>query len=139
MTTTTTSTPTAPASNGNTAVPEPQASLRDRVRHNGTAFPSELHTAWGEQFEVRSLTVAKKAQITEAATNDNDDLLLDRLLPAVVVATCHDPVTGQPVFTDEDIEWIKEQPAGIVEPLATVGLRVSGLEKAALEGKSDGS
>jgi hypothetical protein len=144
--TTTSSTPIpAPptASNGAAAVP---VALRDRIKAAPNSTPTELYEAeaWGVMLEVRSMTVATKTAVTEKATRD-DDLDMGIMLPAILIATCFDPETGEHVFTDADTGWLSDQPAGVIEEIATVGLRLSGLSKAlvaatdVIEGKSGGS
>lgn len=146
MTTTTTSTPltTAPVTaapaatvtNGNGS-----SSLRDRIRAAALVFPQETVEIpeWGVTVLVRSMSIAAKVALMDSATKADDDLALDVLLPGVVIATCCDPDTGARTFTADDTGWLVEQPAGLVERVAAIGLRVSGLDPGAAEGKSSGS
>jgi hypothetical protein len=47
---------------------------------------------------------------------------------AVIQACCFDPDNGEPVFTEEDIEWVMaEKNANVVDSLANACLAVSGM------------
>lgn len=127
-------------------VVQPIASLRDRAKA-AQAFTTETVEVpeWGDAngvpvFEVRSMTVAgKSAALAAARTGDGDDVDLGVLLPAVVVATAHDPATGKPAFEDADREWLAGANAKAVERLFLAGSRVSGLDldDKVAEGKGD--
>lgn len=108
--------------------------LRQRL-NSVPAFTSETVEAWGERIEVRSMSVIEKTMITALAEKDGK-LAMEVLLPGIIVATCFDPETGDKVFSEDDIEWIKAQNAGVIEQLAAVGIRLSGLNADAIsEGK----
>lgn len=144
----TSSTPLA-GSNGtsSTATLEPAVSLRDRIKSTATVFPTETVQVpeWNVTVEVRSMTIADQSRLVDRFTREDGTRDVGRMVPAIVVATCFDPVTGERVFTDDDLEWLADQPAKVVDDVASVGLRVSGLTAALVpdrdivEGKSVGS
>lgn len=140
-----TTTSTHPAGSNGTAAPVEPASLRDRIKANATVFPTETVEAWGQTVEVRSMTVAEQARLVDKFTRVDGTRDVGGWVPAVIVATCFDPQTGEPVFTDDDVDWLRAQPASAVDGVATAGLRVSGLTEAIVadagqfSGKSDGS
>lgn len=113
------------------------APLRERL-NNVPAFSSEtVHVPeWGEDIEVRSMSVARKLRMVENATADGE-VQQSKLFPELIIACCFDPETGDPVFTETDAEWIAAQNAAPVELLATAAMRISGvdIESAVDEGK----
>lgn len=98
-------------------------------------------TVKGESFEVSQwdgvtielfpMSIATKSRII--GTGDTTGEPLDKLLPSIIIATCHEPESGEPLFSKDDIPWLSEQPAGVIEAVALAGLRVSGLDDEALE------
>ena len=116
--------------------------LRERLK-NVKPFTSEIVAVpeWdGEKIEVRSMSVARKTQMVTNATDAAGDVDERALMPELVIACSFDPDTGSPVFSDSDAVWLGDQNAAAVERLATVGMRLSGMDVAAAvdEGK-DGS
>lgn len=108
-----------------------KTNLKDRIRKaevKGTLFK----TGWGEEVELRSMTVAEKIELYGDEEISNAQAA--GLLPRVIIKTAYDPATGQPLFSaDDDLEWLEGQPANIVEPLALEGLKVSGVSEDAVE------
>lgn len=92
---------------------------------------------WGVDVELRSMSIATKSRIVGDGDATPEQLSL--LLPSVIIATAHDPKSGEALFTDDDMEWLKDQPAGIIEHVALAGLRVSGLDDGAVELEKKGS
>ena len=122
---------------------QPISSVRERL-NKVPAFTSELVTVpeWEDVvIEVRSMTVAEKVKLVEAATNADGDIILAAIQPQLVIATAFDPATGDKVFSDTDADFISAQNARPVERLANAGSRLSGItdvDEAIAEGK-DGS
>ncbi len=104
--------------------------LKERLKQK-TPFKSEVADWDGDQIEVRSMSLAEKTALTEGASK-NGDLILSVLMPRLIVATCFDPATGEKLFNEEDVDWINEQNAGVIESVASVGIRLSGLGAEAL-------
>ena len=108
-------------------------SLKDRIRAaNAVKANAENLTVdeWdGVELELRSMTVGAKYELF----GDNADLenlrasQLGDMVPRVVIGTCYDPKTGEPVFDDADEEWLAKEPAAVLEPVAEAGMRVSGM------------
>ncbi len=112
--------------------------LRERIRKAEVKGTQRKVDGWGVTIELRPMSVAEKASLAV----DEEDLKPDEaamMLPKVIVMTCYDPGTGLPVFTEEDIEWLSDQPANVVEEIALAGLSISGVDEAALEQAKKGS
>ena len=112
-------------------------SLRERIRKSEVKGKPFTVEGWDEKVELRSMTVAEKVDLV----GEGDDVSAAQtaeILPKVIVLTCYDPDTGEPVFSNGDEEWLATQPAAVVEPLALAGLKASGLDESALdEAKKD--
>lgn len=105
-----------PKSNGKT-------NLRDRIKAKaGKVKASQVVEIdeWGAKIEVRSVTVGE-AEVFGATEN------LGEFMPALLLASCYDPATGERLWTDDDREWIASQPAGIVAPLFAAASKLSGI------------
>lgn len=106
-------------------------SLRDRI---GKAWDPtrEVVDVEGVSIEVRSLSVRDRARLLRSATTDGM-IDVETWYPHVVVACCFDPESGEPAFSEADIEWLSSKSSGPVELLAHAGLRLSGMTKDATE------
>ena len=107
--------------------------LRQRIRASVPKGEQITIPDWDDiTLELRPMTVAEKASLAV----DDDDLAADEAvmyLPKVIVFTAYDPETGTKLFTDDDLEWLKEQPANIIERVALEGFRVSGVDDGTIE------
>jgi|SRR5581483_2487058 len=93
---------------------------------------------WGVTVEVRPMTVRGRSEVYHDAIVD-DETRLEKLYPALLIASVFDPETGEKVFSNADAEWLADQSSAPVELLATKVLELSGLTKAAVEAGKDGS
>ena len=117
----------------------PRKSARDRILAHPRAKREQLEIPeWEVTVELRSMSIAQKGEVMP---DDLEGLTPKRgleMLCDVVVFTCCDPETHEPIFTAEDLNWLKSEPASIVELVGNKGLEVSGLnEQAGDEGKGD--
>lgn len=87
---------------------------------------------WDVTIELRSMSIAQKSQLLSEEGEDSAPKILT-LLPEVIIYTCYDVDTGEPVFTADDLPWLQDAPSSIIERVATEGLRVSGMDEAAGE------
>ena len=112
-------------------------SLRDRI------FAAEIVTetmqveGWDVEVEIRPMTVAQKANLFPGDEVKIADT--ETLIPRVIVLTCFDPSSGEPVFTEDDMEALAELPANVAEEVANAGLRISGLTDDAVDEGKEGS
>lgn len=110
-------------------------SLKDRIRAatiKGTAYKVP---EWNATIELRSMSVAQVEKLGDLP--DDDDGMV-----VTLAATCYDPDTGEPLFDNDDAEWLKEQPLCVMEPLFRAAMAASGIDNdrldAAIEsGKGD--
>lgn len=108
------------------------SSIRDKA--TSAKLDSErVHVdAWDVDVEVRAITVEQRRAIQESDDDRTSAAL--RLL----VASVYDPESGELAFTDDDLGMLAGQAAGAIDGLLEVVIRVSGLDRNAVEaGKAD--
>lgn len=126
------------------------SSLRDLVaeQHDSTeelvTVDEWKHPQTGEPltFLVKSMTGGTRAKmVMSSRREDGEGTDFSKLYPAIIIATCYDPETGEKVFQDDDVELLNSKRASVVEKLGSAGMRVSGLrdEDATEEGKDSSS
>jgi hypothetical protein len=106
-------------------------SIRDTIRasEDGTSETVDV-PEWGVKLEVRSTTVDERATLLamQMELDEGDTAAkLAGFYPAVLVATCFDPDTGEQVFNRDDVAWLVTKNSAPVEKVAQVALRVCGM------------
>jgi hypothetical protein len=116
------------------------ASIEDRVRasqditNRVVAVPEWADDSGDLKIEVRSMTGRERAEILRRAIDpETGEVNYERLYPAIIVATCFDPETGERAFSDAALSWLNEKNSKPLEQLATVGMQLSGISKDAKE------
>lgn len=95
---------------------------------------------WDVTVEMRTPTVRTRGELIAEYMGDDAEIDYVRMYPALLVATAHDPETGDPLFTAADIDALAEKSAAAVERLGEVAVKMSGMEDAAKRidaGKAD--
>jgi hypothetical protein len=89
---------------------------------------------WEVTVEIRSMTAAERAGLTESASSGNGTKVNIALMYALcVIATVYDPETGLPVFKDSDKEAILSKNGAVIERLATKAMGQSGMTEKAID------
>lgn len=90
---------------------------------------------WGARVRVYSLTAGGRAQFIRMGSELKGDRAaqLERILPWVLVETCHDDETGERLFSHQDHEALLERNPEVLDRLSEAAMDVSGLGKAARE------
>jgi hypothetical protein len=88
---------------------------------------------WGVTVEIRSMTAAQRATLTEGISSTTDKVDVSNMYAKTVIATVFDPETGLPVFTEKDREAILSKNGAVIERLATKALGSSGLSEKAVD------
>lgn len=94
---------------------------------------------WGVAVEVRSMSARARAVLMKKALQDDGTMDLEMFYPAVLIATCFDPDSGEALFTGADEASLNAKNGGVVDRLAMIGMRLSGLAKDAIDQGKDGS
>lgn len=110
------------------------AGLRDFIRNvKDDTYEDVPVEQWkGVVVRVVSMTGTERAKALEKyldpTTNQID---FRKFYPELIWRTCFHPKTHEQLFTPEDVEWLNEKNAGVLELLAGTASRLSGLDRAA--------
>jgi hypothetical protein len=96
---------------------------------------------WDVEVEIRGMTGEMRSRVVASATvreKDEDGATITRqdqaiLYPLLLIATVFDPDTGTPVFSDADRDAINGKSAGVLEDVALVACRLSGITPDAIK------
>ena len=112
------------------AAPSAADRLRDKIRQ-ASDIDSEIVDVpeWGVKVEVRSMTGLQRSRYLKRVGGDAGEVDFEVLYPLLLVSTCHDPESGERLFTEDDVDWLNEKSSRPVERLATVANRLSGLDQ----------
>lgn len=117
------------------------SALREQIL-SASDISSEVVTVpeWGgAKILVKGMTgTARNQFLREAFDEKTGKPQFDRMYPEIIIATAHDPETGDPIFGALDRDALNSKAASATERLAKVGMRLSGLDDGAVEaGKAD--
>lgn len=122
--------------------------LRDRIRasHDRTAEVVDVPEWDGVKLEFRSPTVNERAALLRLqAQGEDGEAEVDRaerwaaFYPEILIRTAFDPETGEPAFTEDDADWLRERDFLVMDRLAVVALKVCGMSSDAEEDLGKGS
>lgn len=109
-------------------------SIRDQIRkaQDRTSEIVEV-PEWGVTVEVRSMTGSQRSAIVTALTSDEDNKM-EALWGGMLVSCVYDPETGDPVFKEDDAEWLlNEKSSTVLDRLSNVCLQVAGIVEGAVD------
>ena len=109
-------------------------SIRDKIRkaRDRTSEIVEV-PEWGVIVEVRSMTGTQRSAIVTALTSDEDNKM-EALWGGMLVSCIYDPETGDPVFKEDDAEWLlNEKSSTVLDRLSNVCLQVAGIVEGAVD------
>lgn len=105
--------------------------LRDKILA-AADIPSEKITIpeWNVEILVKGMSAGERLHLQKVSYDQaTGQVHMEKMYPDIVVSCCHDPETGEPIFTDADKDAILSKSSAAVEKIAEVGLRLSGLGK----------
>lgn len=82
---------------------------------------------WDVTIEIRGITGAQRGRILNNAVDNKGTVDFTKLYPELVIASVHDITTGEPVFTDADRDVLSKKSGAVLERIADVANRLSGL------------
>jgi hypothetical protein len=94
---------------------------------------------WGVKLEVRSMSAGDRSRSIRNWVGEDNQVDLVRFYPAIIAASVFDPESGERVFTDADAEKLNEKSSRVIERLAQVALRLSGMTQEAVDEAGEGS
>ena len=109
-------------------------SIRDQIRkaQDRTSQITEV-PEWGVTVEIRSMTGTQRSAIVTALTSDEDNKM-EALWGGMLVSCVYDPETGDPVFKEDDAEWLlNEKSSTVLDRLSNVCLQVAGIVEGAVD------
>ena len=109
-------------------------SIRDQIRkaQDRTSQIAEV-PEWGVTVEIRSMTGTQRSAIVTALTSDEDNKM-EALWGGMLVSCVYDPETGDPVFKEDDAEWLlNEKSSTVLDRLSNVCLQVAGIVEGAVD------
>lgn len=93
---------------------------------------------WGVTVEVRTPTAGDRARLFKIGTTADGTVDPELLYPMLLVSTVCDPDTHESLFTLDDAEALNAKSGAVVERVANVAMRLSGMTPDAVdEGKGD--
>ena len=108
------------------------STLADRFFKSAGVASESVEVA-GVTFDVRSMSLDDRNRLVSELSDDEGTLDNSKFYKGVVVATCFDPETGEAAFTEADLDRLGSARASVVDELAAVGLKLSGLEEKAVD------
>ena len=94
---------------------------------------------WGVTLLVKSMTAKDRAMMISGSVEANGEFRLEEILPDLVIACSYDPDTDERVFLPSDRDALMEKSAAPIEKIATVAMRLSGLDENAVDEAGKGS
>jgi hypothetical protein len=88
---------------------------------------------WGVKLEIRSMSGASRAILMQGAVLSGGQVDMAQVYPDLIIQTCFDPETGEPVFQAEDRDLILSKNGAILDRLAEVATRLSGFNENATD------
>jgi hypothetical protein len=117
--------------------------LREKIL-NASDIRSEIVRvdAWDVSVEVRGLSGEQRAQVVNAARREDGSIDDGRIIVPLIIAATFDPDTKAQVFQKADRDTLETKNAAVLDEVAKVALRLSGLGDASsetLRGNSNGT
>lgn len=92
---------------------------------------------WGVKIKLRAPTVRARAELVRIWMRDESPDP-QTVYPALLIATCVDPDTDAPLFTEADTDALLEKSGAVVERIVSEALKVAGMDANAVDrGKAD--
>jgi hypothetical protein len=102
-------------------------SLRDRILAvDDTQREIVKIDEWGVEVEVRGMSGAARAAISQDAANNNGNIDMRRMMPEIIVQCVYDPETGEQVFADDDREVVMGKSGAALDKIVAAAMRLSG-------------
>ena len=93
---------------------------------------------WGVKVEVRSMSAGDRSRSMRSWVDDGE-VNLERFYPAIIAASVFDPETGEHVFDEADAERLNDRSSKVIERLARIATRLSGMDDKAVDEAGEGS
>lgn len=102
-------------------------SLRDRILAvDDTQREVIKIDEWGVEVEVRGMSGAARAAISQDAADNNGSINFRKMMPEIVVGCVFDPETGEQVFADTDRDVVMGKSGAALDKIVAAAMRLSG-------------
>lgn len=81
------------------------------------------------KLEIRGLTGAQRGKLMALSSKVKGELTTDVLYPELLIACVYDPKTGKRVFERSDQEVINQKSGGVLEKIAKIAAKLSGISQ----------
>jgi hypothetical protein len=109
-------------------------SIRDRILSAKDTHSEIVEIPeWGVTVELRSMSGAARAVLMQEAVQSEGNINMAKVYPDLIIQTCFDPETGEPVFEANDRDLIMSKNGSILDRLAEVATRLSGFNDKAVD------
>ncbi len=89
---------------------------------------------WDVTIKVKTLTGRQRSEMMNSALNlQTGTVDFVKMYPELLISACYDPETDEKLFTEGDMDQLNEKSGAAIEKIATVVLRLSGMDKDAAE------
>lgn len=86
---------------------------------------------WGVTLEVRTIDAGQRARLLMDVMDEKGRPDLEKMQPAMVIAACFDPETGERVFEEADSEVLNHKNGAVIDRLVQVAMKLSGMHEGA--------
>ena len=93
---------------------------------------------WGVTIRVVSPSGRERTRIVTSFMNDDGMPDLEKMYPALIIATASDPETGERLFTADDAEALLDKNGRVLERIARAAMRVAGMNDDTIDVGKDG-
>jgi len=115
-------------------------SIRDRIiAVDDTQKEIVKIEEWGVEVEIRGMSGASRASISQDAAENNGNINFMKMMPELVVQCCFDPQTGEQVFEASDKDLVMSKSGAVLDRIVTVAMRLSGFGQNAVDEAGKGS
>jgi len=115
-------------------------SIRDRIiAVDDTQKEIVKIEEWGVEVEIRGMSGAARASISQDAAENNGNINFLKMMPELVVQCCFDPETGEQVFEASDKDLVMSKSGAVLDRIVTVAMRLSGFGQNAVDEAGKGS
>ncbi|ATW27948.1 hypothetical protein [Candidatus Formimonas warabiya] len=110
--------------------------LRDKILNVQDIRAEKLEVPeWGVEVLVKALKGSQRAELLQNNINaKTGEMNLKTLYTELVIASTCDPETQEPVFASSDRDTLAEKSGAVLERIAQLAMRLSGLTQNAVDG-----
>lgn len=115
-------------------------SLRDRIlQANDIQSNIITVTQWGVDLDIRTMTAIERTRLVSLCTKTDGTVDMEKMYPMLLIAAAYDPITGEKVFTADDMVALQDKSASAIEFVAQKVMEVAGMTAKAVdeEGKDN--